>query len=556
MKKFIYSLAMLALGLSSCNSWDDPVTENYGDGPSIEIAIAATTDSAVTFTLTPAQGTQFYNFITDASNEAEELDATALLKGSYGNAANVKNAADKPTFTYTIKAEPNTTYQIYAVAASDKGIVGKVAVASATTTDGNAPALTKGAFKADPETKSVAVTFDQALKRGTGAVSAIYYKEWDWENPVTVDPADITVTIKDNVATFAAPKTPAGAIVAFSWAAGAFVDAKGNACGAYTTLYDEEEDDFIGAAVQNAKVDFEIADSLFADIQTSFKDAAQFKGVATFDFDLYRIDEGKTAVKDGDVCVTYTNDKKTTTIKLTPEQWNVSGKQLYFTLPEGVEGGDKVTLSVKKGVIYDVYGNPNAAFTSEKAWWKYVTFAPTVEDVTGTFTYYVTLNADGKTHKLGNFTIAEYTGEDAEPGDVVISGLYLDDSEIYGYYDLTESKLYIQRYQLLGTYEYKGATYGVLTSSSSGQKWVEFDITEDGIISKDFALVYTDVAVTEILGDEVPAGTTYFVKVEAPAAARSAANFAKKNGFKKYANVVKNVKTTSKKSSNVIRSRK
>ena len=473
MKKLIYSLAMLALGLSSCNSWDDPVTENYGDGPSIDIAIVSTTDSAVTFTLTPAQGTQFYNFITDASDEAEELDATALLKGSYGNAANVKNAAEKPTFTYTIKAEPNTTYQIYAVAASDKGIVGKVAVASASSTDGKAPALTKGAFKADPDTKSVAVTFDQALKRGTGAVSAIYYKEWDWENPVTVDPADITVTIKDNVATFAAPKTPAGAVVAFSWAAGAFVDAKGNACGAYTTTYDEEEDDFIGAAVQNTKVDFEIADSLFADTKTAFKYPEQFKGVANFDFDLYRIDGGKTGVKAGDVCVTYTNDKKTTTIKLTPEQWNVSGKQLTFVLPAGIEDGDVVTLSVKAGVIYDVYGNPNKAFSSEEAWWKYVTM--TVDDIVGTYDnlYVSYFDKEGALVNLGKVTIEENKkGKNA----LIIKDFYLKGSVLNATYDLATKTIAIPESQKLGVVEEEGVKYGLKFVNAAEDADVKFVI--------------------------------------------------------------------------------
>ena len=115
MKKYIYSLAMLVLGLVSCNSWDEAVTENYGDGPAIDVKVTEFTDSAFTFTLTPAAGTQFYNFIIDQNDESEvdALDAAALLKGSYGNAANVKQVtAEAPTFTAQIKAEPNTTYQI------------------------------------------------------------------------------------------------------------------------------------------------------------------------------------------------------------------------------------------------------------------------------------------------------------------------------------------------------------------------------------------------------------------------------------------------------------
>lgn len=551
MKKLIYSLAFIALGLVGCTNFDDAVTENYGDGPAISINITATTDSAFTFTLTPAEGTQFYNFIIDESDEAEELDASALLQGQYGNDGNVRKAADAPTTTLTIDAEPNTTYQIYAVAASDKGIVGKVAVASVTTTDANAPALVKNAFEPVPEKKSVIVSFDQNLIRGEGAVTGIYYKEWDWDNPVTIDPADITVEIDGKDAILSAPETPDGAIVIFSWAAGAFVDAFGNKCGAFTTTYDEAKDDFIGAAVQNKKVAFEIADTCFVDAKTSFKDAEAFRANVAFEFNIYRIDE---EVKDGDVCVSFLGEKKATVFKLSADDWEIKDeKVISVKLPQGIEDGDKVYVSFAEGAFYDVYGNPNAEYNSNEVWWKYVTFAPTVEDVIGDFTYYVTLKSDGKTYKVDNFSISEYTGEDAEPGDVIISGLYLDDSEIFGYYDLQESKLYIQRYQYLGSYEEDGTTYGVLTYSASNQKWIEFDITEDGIISTDFGLVYTDAEVTEILGQEIPAGTTSFIKAApaTPEAARTVSNFGQKYSIKKYANTIKSLKGSPKTVKNV-----
>lgn len=552
MKKYIYSLAMLALGLSSCSSWDDPVTENYGEGPSIAINIIATTDSAVTFTLTPSEGTQFYNFVTNASDEAEELDNYTLLKGQYDNAANVKNVATDPTFTYTIKAEPNTSYQIYAVAASEKGIAGEVAVASVTTTDANAPKLVDDAFDDDKNSKSVAVTFDQNLILGEGAVSAVYYKEWDWENPVQVDADSIIVDVDGNVATFSAPSTPDGAYLAFSWDAGTFVDAKGNKCGAYTSTYevDDEGVDFIGAWVHNANVDFTIGDSIIvAPKDLKFKDPKAFKGEIKFGFDIYRIDD---ELENGAVFVEFINDSKTTINHLTPDQWSVKDSVLTFTLPEGIQGGDLVRVGVVDGVIYDVYGNTNKGFTS-KTTWKYVTFTPTAEDVLGTFTYYTTLKSDGKTYKLGDFTISEYTGEDAEEGDVVISNLYLDGSEIYGYYDLAEAKLYVWRYQELGTYEDKGVTYGVLTYNlvdATDAKLIEFDITEEGIVSNTFALAQTDAAYEELLDFEIPVGSTLFVKAT-PAETSRSTKVARFAGNNKFAKIKSSVKGTPKKAKQI-----
>jgi hypothetical protein len=77
----------------------------------------------------------------------------------------------------------------------------------------------------------------------------------------------------------------------------------------------------------------------------------------------------------------------------------------------------------------------------------------------------------------------------------------------------------------------------------SNQKSIEFDITEEGIISTDFALVYTDAAYSSLIGYEVPAAVTTFVKAEETSAARKTAAFGQSFGFKKYANV-KSVKGT------------
>ena len=490
MKKYIYSLAMLVLGLVSCNSWDDAVTENYGDGPAIDVKVTEFTDSAFTFTLTPAAGTQFYNFIIDQNDESEvdALDAAALLKGSYGNAANLKQVtAEAPTFTAKIKAEPNTTYQIYAVAASDKGIVGKVAVASVTTTDEKAPALVSGAFKPDPATKSVAITFDQNLKRGTGAITGIYYKEWDWENPVTIDPDSIKADIKGNVVTLSAPTTPDGAIVAFSWAGGAFVDAKGNNCGAFTTTYDENKDKWTGAVVENKKVAFEVTDKNVTAPKdgSKFSDWKTFQGEFTFDFDIYRIDED---VKNGDITVTYTGDMSASTYKLKANQWYVEGKKLIFTLPAQPAADDVVTVQLKEGIFFDVYGNPNTAFASKTSWIQ--DFVVTTDLITGTFNLGITY--DGEAASLGNFSI-ELAPTEEKPNGLLFKNFYSEvvkGAELDGYYDLEKGKVYIEDGQLVGFYtNKKGVTYGLVfynyDNKTDDEVPVPFTVKADGSMVAD-----------------------------------------------------------------------
>lgn len=546
MKKCIYSLALLVMGFASCTTWDDPVTEKYDAGPAVDINVMAVepSDSAFKVTITPAAGTTYYAFLIEKGSEAKARDGYTLLKGGYSNT--VVSASEKNPTDSLFKAEPNTTYQVYAVACNDKGIVGDVVVKNITTTDQNAPTPLK--FTADRDTKSATVEFNQTLKRGEGLVKGIYYKEWDWDNPVALTSEDIEVTIDGKNVTFAAPEAPAGAFIGFSWEKGAFVDAAGNQCTAFTSSYDEKKDDFVGVWVHAANESFEVADScVTAPKKGKFTDWTAFAGELTFEFDIFRNDE-KT--KDGDLLVVYTGKKRTVTYKLSTKDWAVSGNKLTFKLPVAPEEGDLVALQIAEGVIFDVYGNPNKAYESKQVW-EYTSYVPVKEDVLGTFNYSAAFNAGGKDYKfnLGNFTISEYTGEDAEEGDVVISDFYLEGSEIYGYYDLEAGMLYIYNYQKVGTYVDKndGNTYGVVTynDADSKAKVIAFELTKDGMISKDFALVYTDEAYEKLIGYEIPSGEAVLKKVTASAKAKTKAKVGKKT------TIAKKVKGTPKKVKNI-----
>lgn len=539
MKKLIYSLAMVLVGLTSCTSFDDPTTENYGAGPSVDVTITAGTpsDSAFTVVITPSAGSLYYAYAIGQSAAPQAIDSTTLYKGGYGNS--VIKVADKATTTINITdADPNTTYYVYAVAGSDKGIVGNMTVKGITTTDVLSPG--PKTIQKDEDNAAVKLTFSEAIQRGEGAVTAQYYKEWDILRPVEVPAEDLTVQVSGSSVIFAADNIPAGAYVCFSYAEGAFKDAKGNLCRALNSGLDLNKGQFTGAWVHVTNVPFEIDDKQVTAPEDGaiISNVEDFKGEITLDEDIYRNDE---TVEDGDLSVTYTSDSRVVTYKLTADQWSVSGNKINFVLPATPENGDYITFSMVEGAVTDVLGNPNAEYTSS-AVWKYSTFKPTVADVLGTFNYAVTLKNNSKTYDLGNFTISEYTGEDAEPGDVVISDLYMDGSKIYGYYDLETAQLYIQRYQALGTYVEEGVTYGVVTYSMAGQKQIVFDITADGLVSTDFALAYTDAEFSSLLGYEVPEGLTVFAK-----AAGSRMSKAAKTAKNKKSNVVKNLKGTPRK---------
>lgn len=480
MKKLVYSLALVVMGLASCTSWDDAITENYGDGPtiSVDVQAVAPTDSAFTFTLTPAAGTTYYAFVIDANDEAEELDNYTLLKGGYGNT--VLNTSNNATFTATVKtAAPNTTYQIYAVASNDKGVAGKVVVASIKTTDTYKPSPAN--FKADAANKSVAVTFKEAVARGEGKVTAKYYKEWDIANPVDIAEEEISVAIAKNVVTVTTPTAPAGAYVTVSYEAGAFVDATGNPCNALISELNMTTGKF-------TNINFHVPTEAFAvtdDNITSPKDGElvadwkTFEGVFTFDENIYRND---TKVKEGDVSVTYTGSKKNAVYKLSADEWNVDGNKLIFTLPEAANAGDIITVSLVEGAITDVLGNPNAAFTSKTSW-KY--FAMTADMAVGTFdiNYVSYWSEDGSAESLGKITI---TANEGKENGLFISGLFIEGSKIEGSYDLNAGKIYIPAGQVLGEYKNsKGIVYNIVFDTADGTAAAAFTVNPDGSMTAD-----------------------------------------------------------------------
>ena len=501
MRKILYSILGIGLFMASCTNFDDPVTENYGNGPTVSIDITVTTDSTFTFTVSPASGTQYYSYIVVKADVAEELSGATLLKGAYsgGLSSVVLNAEENATFTFDMRSKgaplcvPNTTYQIYAVAASDKGITGAVANASVTTTDGETPVAKT--LKADAKIKSVTVTFSEAIARGNGAIVAQYYKEWDISNVVTLTEEKYTVSIEGAVVTFTAPEAPAGSILTFSWEEGAFIDSFGNKCKAMNSGINAATGGFKGIYVATEKEKFAVADSCFTapKVESVFPEWTEFEGKITFEFNVYRNDN---SVKNGTLTVVYTNDLRTTTVKLNKEQWTVSGKIITFHLPSAPQGGDIVSLIMEEGAVTDVYGNPNKAYSSEKVWWKY--FAMTKDMVLGNFKFTYVSADDGETYDGGTATITE--DPEVENG-VAIENLYMEGSRLPGRYDITTGKFYVSAYYALGIVAGKEQNYGLITYSLTEQDEIVFTVNADGtIVSTDFGIVACDENFESALG--------------------------------------------------------
>lgn len=160
----------------------------------------------------------------------------------------------------------------------------------------------------------------------------------------------------------------------------------------------------------------------------------------------------------------------------------------------------------------------------------------------GTYTFYWVGN---EVYNLGDFTIEEYTGEDAEEGDIILRGFYVPGNEVWGF--LEDGKLYLYANQALGILnDPNEGDYGNILQSTSGQDYIEFDITPDGIITKDLRVIATDPGYTQGWWWEIPAGgTTVFARAEEADASRSAIKGGFKNKSRK--NIPTNIKLYHKK---------
>lgn len=146
----------------------------------------------------------------------------------------------------------------------------------------------------------------------------------------------------------------------------------------------------------------------------------------------------------------------------------------------------------------------------------------------GTYTFFW---AGTNTYNLGDIVIEEYTGEDAEEGDIVIRNFYIPGSVLYGFYQ--DDKLYLFPYQPIGILnDPDEGDYGNLLMSASSQDYIVFDITPEGIVSTDLCVMATDPGYAQGWWWEIPAGgTTVFIKDTAEARAFHRA--AIKGGIKK-----------------------
>ena len=491
---------MLALAVS-CETMYGPVQtpiasdEKKADG--VEITVTEAKDESVIFTLAPKAESAYYSYMVHQANEAVEVDAQSLYSGAYkGKAGVVKTGSFKWTAETAVSTvavnglNPNTTYQIYAVAATPMGFVGQVANASFKTSDTVVPEL----VDYEAEDNVVTLIFNESVVRGEGALTAGIYamNSAEIETGVAVGSvivAEENIVVEGNTVTVTVANLPAGAFYGLNFPEGAFKDPSNNKAAALESavVFGEDtgyEPEYYGAGGRNATQDW-----VFEDLPEGLTDwTAPIVLTPTSEYRLgYIYKENLQATyQEG-------TSKTVAFILAYGTGYGLMGETLVAQLPEEPAKGATVAISVPAEAFEDYYGNLNAEWEGEMT----ALYDMTVpfENVVGTFVMTETSAFDGNPSQSlmvlepsdnpikGNVMMTAYMSLPCKVGE--------EASPIYGCYDPAKKTLTFHSQQIFAARQINGAPYYIMFTSAapSGNTLapttdpIVFELSDDGLIT-------------------------------------------------------------------------
>ena len=492
MKRFFTYIAILALAVGCKDLYGPEETPLAPDtAGSVEVTITDVTDNSFKVTLTPSGNVSYYSYLVDASATAETLDPVTLYKVGYSSVAQgtVKYTAEAPSYTFEVKATPNTSYQVYAVAASEMGFAGNITVKGTKTTDTVAP----GYESYQTNENQVLFTFSEAVTRGSGAIKVPYYAYYTAEFQQSALPAgeieipEDAIQVAGNQAMITVPGLPTGAYWTISIAEGAFVDAVGQKLPAYASSFVVTEDGpapkgFYGEITY---IETPMLGTLEAETFADWTKPFVIPVKATYPV--------AGLSKEKFVTVTYetqtSTSTQTTVHTLAPgETYGMTASGFVVYLPEQPAIGATVTIDVPAGCLYDIYGNDCEAWSCSLLH----SYGYTLADITGTYTLAEQSAFDGQVYTT-SLEIKE--SDDAAKGNVmftVYDDITCNVAPIYATFDTEAGTLTVPAQQVFaavslgGTPYYTCFTSCTVSSSGSvgiGKDPVIFEVKQPNVIT-------------------------------------------------------------------------
>lgn len=487
------------------------------------------TDTSMTATIAPVAGTGFYSYAVMAGPR-QTLDPATLLGVDYSNAiisGTAQYTEENPSLTiYTDGLDRNVWYYIYAVAASEQGVPSEITVDSVYTTNSLTPNIT-GQFSTDTASVIFAVPFTENVSlSGSGNVYVSYFKVNDLADSVNtkkqVVPTD-SISVDGNVLYVSVPDKTPGLYITLSWDAGILVNSAGTPNPAWTNDAYGKQNLKMRAGRKAWNLDYQIVRGEDGDTTYYAADSLfTFRPEEAPAFYAWFTPEKEIVAGSRAVRVTV-NSPNRDVLSYDDEILGFSADgDVAVGISRSLTGGDRLVYSFPAGTFQDVYGNPNAAFTTEDIYM--CTYGYTLEDVEGTYSGNLGSGVSGYYEPVSGIEITPIEDTtiaalDGFVANVTIENIYKEGTLIYGYLDGDLGTLSIADGQTLcdvqlkdmeGDYELQFANYStyapvVFSMPQAGYLYT----TEYWMLYLPELNSYLDIyVVSELLRDAAAAGAS------------------------------------------------
>lgn len=357
--KYFVALLAAALMLGACEKGDGLNQQNKGkEKPSVILTQKVADDVTLTFDITASDNAAQYAYAVYAGSDNETPVAyDILVEETFADASGSFNTAltEEDSYTQTVTVDctefPSETYQVFAAAITDSGLIGEVTVLDVTMNDTWIPQPAG----AQTDGNAITLAFDELVKRGTGKATASVIA-WGVGQYFIKDQviAEENITVEKNTVTIVCPEAGNGAGYILSFEAGLVTDLSGNPCAACKSGLDAEGN-YVNLGWDTEWVNFNITEDSFEtpaeDTDWSAEDAS-----LTFKLPVEVIDAEAT----NPIKVLYNEDQGS--YQLNAEYVLAEDNQTVTVyLPKMPTG--TFDVSVDKGAFYDIWGNMNNAFS-------------------------------------------------------------------------------------------------------------------------------------------------------------------------------------------------
>ena len=361
MKTIKYLVAFLAAALmfNACEQEQGLSQQNKDkQKPTVSLVLNEANDVTLSFDVVASENAAQYAYAVFPGSDNEVPSAyDILLTETFAAAAEAFNtkigegASATASVTLDCSDFAAETYQIFAAAITETGLIGEVAVLDVTMNDTTAPALAG----ADVDSNVLTLQYNETVVRGSGNayVTIIawgvgqYYKQDELI-------AGENITVENNVVTIVCPEAGNGAGYIVSFEEGLVKDLSGNKCTAVKSGLDANYQ-YVGLGWDTDFVHIPITESCFVEPAENVNWGAEDANLV---FVLPTEVMINTAVSQP---ITVIYDEAEGVSQLYAE-WTLGEdfKTVTVYLPKMPTG--EFDVAIAEGAFYDIWGNPTSAF--------------------------------------------------------------------------------------------------------------------------------------------------------------------------------------------------